>query len=107
MPISGVVITSRPEQKETVLAELEAYGALEIHGADEKGNIVAVLDTESSEEMEKIIDSINKHEHILNVGMTYLNTEDEAERMAKGEKLTKPFGFRKPLNEAIEIDKEQ
>ena len=46
--------------------------------------------------MELLIDTINKHKDILNVGMTYLNTEDEAERMAKGEKLSKPFGFRKP-----------
>ena len=99
MPISGVVITCMPEKKDSVLETLAVYDTLEVHGADRKGNIVAVLDTESSEEMEKLIDLINKHEHILNVGMTYLNTEDEAERMAKGEKLAKPFGFRKPVNE--------
>lgn len=49
--------------------------------------------------MESLIDAINKHENILNVGMTYLNTEDEAEKMAGGEPLTKPFGFRKPMQE--------
>lgn len=98
MPISGVVITSRPEEKDIVLAELAGYPGVEIHGADEKGNIVAVLDTSSSEEMEKLIDIINKHDHVLNVGLTYLNTEDEAEAMAGGERLEKPFGFRKPAN---------
>lgn len=97
MPIGGVVITCRTELRDAVLRDLEPYSALEIHGADEKGNIVAVIDSETSEEMETLIDTINKHEHILNVGMTYLNTEDEAEKMARGEKLTKPFGFRKPL----------
>ena len=97
MPIGGVVITCRAEFKESVLEELGSYPALEIHGSDEKGHIVAVIDSHSSEEMETLIDTINKHKHILNVGMTYLNTEDEADQMARGEKLTKPFGFRKPL----------
>ena len=97
MPISGVVITCRTEALQTVLEDLSHYQALEVHGSDKQGNIVAVIDTESSEEMETLIDTINKHEDILNVGMTYLNTEDEAEQMARGEKLAKPFGFRKPL----------
>ncbi len=104
MPIGGVVIACRAEFKEDVLKELESYTDLEIHGADEKGNIVAVVDSESSVKMEKLIDTINKHEHVLNVGMTYLNTEDEAEKMAHGEKLVKPFGFRKPMNQ-LETEK--
>lgn len=98
MPISGVVIASVPEARDVVVKDLEQIREVEIHGVDEKGNIVAVLDTKSSETMEKIIDRINKDENVLNVGLTYLNTEDEAERMDRGEKLAKPFGFRKPLN---------
>ena len=97
MPISGVVITCRADAVNPVLRDLAQYESLEIHGSDERGNIVAVIDCESSEEMERLIDTINKHDDILNVGMTYLNTEDEAEKMSRGEKLTKPFGFRKPL----------
>lgn len=106
MPIGGVVITSRAEMKDVVLADLAQYTELEIHGSDDKGNIVAVIDSESSEDMERLIDTINKHESILNVGMTYLNTEDEAARMAMGEKLAKPFGFRKPAG-PIETEKEE
>ncbi|MCP3890998.1 MAG: chaperone NapD [Desulfobulbaceae bacterium] len=100
MPISGVVITSRVEKKKRVLSSLKELSEVEIYGDDEKGNIVAVLETTSSEEMEKVIDRINKDEDVLHVGLTYLNTEDEAERMAKGEKLEKPFGFRKPVPES-------
>lgn len=96
MPIGGIVIASKPEQKEIVLQDLTQIPEVEIHGDDEKGNIVAVLDTKSSEDMERIIDRINKDENVLNVGMTYLNTEDEAEQMEQGENLVKPFGFRKP-----------
>lgn len=99
MPISGVVISSRQEVKQKVLDELVKIGEIEIYGDDEKGNIVAVLDTKSSEEMEKLIDRINKDENVLHVGLTYLNTEDEAERMAAGEDVGKPFGYRKPLKQ--------
>lgn len=99
MPISGVVIASKPEQKNIVLQALDQISEVEVHGDDEKGNIVAVLDTKNSEDMEQIIDRINKDENVLNVGLTYLNTEDEAERMEQGEKLAKPFGFRKPIKE--------
>lgn len=98
MPISGVVITCRSEATQSVLEALQMYQSVEIHGCDDRGNIVAVIDSKSSEEMEQLIDTINKHDDILNVGMTYLNTEDEAAKMARGEKLTKPFGFRKPLH---------
>jgi periplasmic nitrate reductase NapD len=99
MPIGGVVITSFPRKKDTVIAKLSQIAEIEIYGDDEQGNIVAVLDTASSEEMEKIIDRINKDANVLSVGMTYLNTEDEAELMARGEKLAKPFGFRKPVQD--------
>ncbi len=98
MPISGVVITSRLSEKEAVLRGLADISQVEVHGDDEKGHIIAVLETESSEEMEQIIDRISKDQNVLHVGLTYLNTEDEAERMAKGEKLARPFGFRTPVS---------
>ena len=99
MPIGGVVITSFPQQKDVVITKLGQIPEIEVYGNDDQGNIIAVLDTATSEEMEKIIDRINKDEHVLGVGMTYLNTEDEAEQMARGEKLAKPFGFRKPVQD--------
>lgn len=97
MPIGGFVITSFSRKKDTVIAKLNQISEVEIYGDDGQGNIVAVLDTASSEEMEKLIDRINKDKDVLSVGMTYLNTEDEAEKMNKGARLAKPFGFRKPL----------
>ncbi|MDK9708865.1 MAG: chaperone NapD [Desulforhopalus sp.] len=97
MPISGVVITSRPAEKARVLHALAAVPGIEVHGDDGQGNIVAVLETKTSEEMEKLIDRINKDPLVLHVGMTYLNTEDEAEEMADGRPVARPFGYRKPL----------
>jgi nitrate reductase NapD len=97
MPISGVIITCRPTEKAAALHFLTAIPAVEVFGDDEQGNIVAVLETASSEEMEKLIGRIGKNPCVLHVGLTYLNTEDEAERMAQGEPVGKPFGFRGPL----------
>jgi nitrate reductase NapAB chaperone NapD len=94
MPISGVVITSMPTAKTEVLRALAANPAVEVYGDDEQGNIVAVLETTTSENMGKLIDRIGNNPGVLQVGLTYLNTEDEAERMAKGEAMAKPFGFR-------------
>jgi len=99
MPISGVVITSRPTDKAEVLRALAAIAEVEVFGDDAQGNVVAVLETVSSEEMEKLIDRISKNPFVLHVGLTYLNTEDEAERMARGEPLARPFGFRRPTGE--------
>jgi nitrate reductase NapAB chaperone NapD len=97
MPISGIVITGRQEKKAEVLRTLTAIPEVEVYGDDEKGNIVAVLETTSSEEMERLIDRIGKDQYVLHVGLTYLNTEDEAERPANGQPVAKPFGFRRPL----------
>lgn len=97
MPIGGVVISSVPKNRALVLESLAAIREVEVHGDDEAGNIVAVLDTRTSEEMETIIDRINKDVNVLSVGMTYLNTEDEADLLARGERLAKPFGFKKSL----------
>ncbi len=95
MPISGVVITGQPGKMENVLGFLETFSDVEVHGDDEKGNIVAVLDSDSSESMQNLIDLINKNEDVLHVGLTYLNTEDEAEQISDGRQLARPFGFNK------------
>jgi len=84
-----------------VQAELQKFQPhLEIHGTDDKGHVVAVLDTESTAEMEQLIATINKHEDILNVGMTYLNVEDEVESMVRGDKSPLVSGWRNPAGSA-------
>jgi len=101
MPICGVVITCRADRIADVEVELQKFQPqLEIHGTDDKGHVVVVLDTESTAEMEHLIDNINKHEDILNVGMTYLNVEDEAEHMARGDNSPLASGLRNPAGSA-------
>ena len=98
MPIAGVVITGRGEDTRELLKVLDDLPGIDVHGHDVSGNIVAVLDTSSSEEMERLIEAVNRDARVLNVGLTYLNTEDEAVKLADGERLPRPFGFKQPLN---------
>ncbi len=91
MPIGGFVISFHPEDKEKVLARLGEESTLEVHGVDDKGNIVAVVDTPTSDEMDAIVHQLEKTETILNVGLAYLHAEDEIDGILKGE--IKPKGF--------------
>ena len=76
MPISGVVVTTRPEDLSPVSQFLASCPGVEVHGADDKGNIVAVLETSSSGEMEHLLNTVNAHPLVLHAGVTYLNMED-------------------------------
>lgn len=95
MPIGGIVISVQPEDSDTVLKFLEPFTEVEIHGADDKGNIVAVLDCVTSDAMEQLMKKIEADERVLHIGLTYLNSEDEAAMIASGEYTPKIFGTRK------------
>jgi len=79
MPISGVVISTRPGDLEEAQKQLASFVGVEIHGGDERGNIVAVLDTRTAEEMESLMRRINACPLVLHAGLTYLNMEDVLE----------------------------
>lgn len=76
MPISGVVVTTRPENLSPASQFLASCPGVEVHCADDKGNIVAVLETSSGEEMEHLLQTVNAHPLVLHAGVTYLNMED-------------------------------
>jgi nitrate reductase NapAB chaperone NapD len=93
MPISGVVINTRAGDTSVVLRRLGMMAGVEVHGDDAAGAIVAVLETATSEAMQDLIDSIGRDELVLHVGLTYLNTEDEAEQLSSGRDVPRPLGF--------------
>ncbi|WP_457574274.1 chaperone NapD [Desulfolithobacter sp.] len=93
MPIGGVVISTWPEERDHALEALRRMSQVEIYGADEKGNIVAVLESSTTDAMEKLMRSIEKLETVLSVGLTYLNTEDEAQKITRGEYVPQIFGY--------------
>ncbi len=97
MPIAGFVITVMPEDIHKVTETLGSMKNVELHGDDGKGNIIAVLDTETSEDMDKLVKDINRVDGVLSAGLTYFNAEDEVERMDRGEFVpSRSFG-NKPL----------
>jgi len=85
MPIGGFIITHAPADREAVRTKLAGFPALEIYGEDERGNIVAVIDTDTSDEMDAMVHRLEAIEEVLSVGLAYLNAEDEIERIASGE----------------------
>lgn len=95
MPISGIVISCKPEDRDQLLVQLESIASMELHGADDRGNIVAVLETTTTDEMESVMKEVSGLERVLHVGLTYLNTEDETERILTGEYSPEIFGRRK------------
>lgn len=96
MPIGGFVITHAPGQRDAALAHLEGIDAIEVHGTDEDGNIVAVMDTETSPEMDEIVLALQRNDLFLTVGLAYLHAEDEVEAMERGEiDFGSPFGSRR------------
>ena len=79
MPIGGVVISTRPDDLEAAQSYLADLVGVEIHGADERGNIVAVFDTRTSGEMERLMEVVNACPLVIHAGLTYLNMEDVVE----------------------------
>ena len=91
MIIAGFVVQCQPESQQDTVVALEAIREVEVFGADEKGNIVTVVDADSSADLEMIVKRMEKLEQVLTVGLTYLNMEDEAGKIAIGELSPDPF----------------
>jgi nitrate reductase NapAB chaperone NapD len=85
MPIGGFVIQIDTAARQEVLAPLGKMPEVELHGEDGKGNLVAVLDCETSQRMEKAVEEIAAIAGVLNVGLVYIHAEDEVERIAAGD----------------------
>ncbi|HBT97691.1 MAG TPA: hypothetical protein DEB25_08735, partial [Desulfobulbaceae bacterium] len=77
MPIAGVVISVKPEETGVARRQISAMAGVELHGEDAQGHLVAVLEAKSLAAMEKLVDSLNAMPPVLNVGLTYINNEDE------------------------------
>ncbi|OQX14853.1 MAG: hypothetical protein BWK76_14020 [Desulfobulbaceae bacterium A2] len=78
MPIAGVIISCDPARAGDLAVELAGRSGVEIHGISASNELVAVLESVSSEAMEQLMRDLGRIEGILHVGVSYLNTEDEA-----------------------------
>ena len=77
MPIAGVVISVQPEEIQAATREISQIAGVEVQGHDDQGHIVAVLETASLKAMEKLVDGLNALPAVLNVGLSYINTEED------------------------------
>ncbi len=78
MPIGGFIVTCNPPDLASALESLADFPAVEIHGTDDDGNIVVVIDSGTSDAMDDLVKTISRLPVILCVGLAYLNAEDEA-----------------------------
>ncbi|NLZ17836.1 MAG: chaperone NapD [Desulfobulbaceae bacterium] len=72
MPVAGAVISTRQERAEILLAALRACPGVDIYGEDGKGNIIAVLEAASKDEMEALVRRLEAMDEVLHVGITFL-----------------------------------
>ena len=92
MPIGGFVAHILPEKKEEVLSSFSRFEKLTIYGHDEKGHVIVVLESETSEEMEDLVHQLLKIEGVLSLDLAYLHGEDEVEKIERGE-IKPPIRF--------------
>ncbi|MEA3466041.1 MAG: chaperone NapD [Thermodesulfobacteriota bacterium] len=96
MPIGGFVVNAQPELVDEVAGQLNDIDDVEVHGFDESGNIVAVIDSVTSDVMEAQVKNIEALEPVLTVGVAYFHAEDEVEKIERGELVIEnPFGRKK------------
>ena len=102
MVIGGFVVQCLPEDQVSSVERLAALPGIELYGPDEKGNIVAVVEADSSDDLQDVVKKMEKVDGVLNVGMTYMNMEDEAKKIAAGEETPDVFRGRKRKRNSFE-----
>ncbi len=76
MPITGVVITCRPEMAADLAISLSEPDSVEIHGALPDGRLVAVIESDSVEGELEIVTRMLATEGIIDVQLVYHSFED-------------------------------
>ncbi len=70
MSICSVVVFSRPEETDTVRAEIESRAHCEVVAA-ESGRIIVVIDTHDRQVMSDTIMALNDIKGVINVSLVY------------------------------------
>ncbi len=80
MPISGVVITCRPEASRELCRQLDQQGVVEVTHTLEDGSLVAVIESSSVDDEVSVVKSILATAGVLDVRIAYHNFEDIADK---------------------------
>ena len=76
MPVSGVVISCRPERTATLSETLGRPGVVEIHGTTPDGKLVAVVEADSVDGEVEIVKELLATDGVEDVQLVYHNFED-------------------------------
>jgi len=85
MPIGGIVITVRPDDRQDTEVILARFSELSVYGSDEQGNIIAMLKGNDPESIEEAIMAIEAIDTVIEVNLVYLNAEDSTNFHPKNE----------------------
>ncbi len=92
MPIGGFVVVLDLSVSDEVLKQFSQFPQIDVHGVNEEGSAVVVIDTETSDEMEQLTRQLQKIDGVLSLGVTYFHAEDEIEKIESGE-IKPSFSF--------------
>ncbi len=93
MPIGGFVVTVIPERSDEAERDLASMEGVEIHGRDDKGNLVVVVESDTSEAMEQLVKEMSARQFVLSVGLVYFHAEDEVASIESGKYVpSRSFG---------------
>jgi len=81
MNISGILVQTRPENLESVLADVKADNQWEYQLHDEKGRIVVTIEGKNTEEEMKKLKVLQTIKHIVAADMMYSYSEDELDEL--------------------------
>lgn len=80
MNISGILVQTRPENLEVVIAQIKENSCCEYHQHDEKGRIVVTIEGESVDEELNKLNQLKAFKKVIAADMMYAYSEDELEK---------------------------
>ncbi len=78
MPIGGLVVSCGKGEEDRIILKILELPGVEVHGSNGKGDLVVVVEADTSRLLEEVVEAISRVDGVLTVGMAYLNFEDES-----------------------------
>ncbi len=92
MPIASFIMTLDRHDPEQIIRNCQCDSEVEVHGLDDAGQAVLVIDATSSRRLEELATRLQQLDGVLSLVPVYLNAEDEIARIESGE-LRPEFSF--------------
>ena len=92
MPIASFIMTLDRRDPEQLIRNCQRDPEVEVHGLNDAGLAVVVIDAASSRRLEELAARLQQLDGVLSLAPVYLNAEDEIARIESGE-LRPEFSF--------------